>query len=139
MALTKDKRLTRRAKWYFAIYILKSPKKRLTKSTSRNKNHERTVSRAHKENSSSGSSNKREKICNKPSFRYIRKKKKKQPEVFLLLPERLNESDYMSSSSLRKSRGKHQKTSLDETVRATTVERRHKKKKVISNFLKQKN
>lgn len=84
MALTKDKRLTRRAKWYFAIYILKSPKKRLTKSTSRNKNHERTVSRAHKENSSSGSSNKREKICNKPSFRYIRKKKKATRSISII-------------------------------------------------------
>lgn len=61
MVLTKDKRLTRGAKSYFAIYILKSPKKRLTKSKQRNKNHERTVSRAHKENSSSGSSNRRKK------------------------------------------------------------------------------
>lgn len=61
-------------------------------------------------------------------------REKKQPKVFLLLPERLNESDYMPSSSLRKSRGKHKKTSLDETVRTINVERIHKKKKSSQIF-----
>lgn len=40
----------------------------------------------------------------------------------------------MPSSSLRKSRGKQKKTSLDETVRTINVERKHKKKKSSQIF-----
>lgn len=58
--------------------------------------YKRMVNRSHKKNPRSSSGSNRRIKCHKLSLGYIRKKK--QTEVFLLLHERLNNSNYIHPS-----------------------------------------